>query len=1249
MYNYKKNLNMFLLIVFSFVLLGVNCIYAVEYNTKIKKEQKIKSQKNKKSEFLRKPSNFRKSENKNYIPGQLIVKLREVEIQEESLNDTLNNSTIHRKALERIQDLNIKYNITSIEKVFKDSDTPLFTLKNLKNKLRGLKKEDKAEREILEQGIKAQEKLISHLDERRKRAPKNIKTPDLNNTYILNTSKDTDILLMAKEYKANPDVVYAEPNYIFKVNMIPNDTYYMKKGSWGQDYDDLWGLKKIDAEHAWDTSLGDDIIVAVVDTGIDYNHNDIKSNIWINKSEVPNNSKDDDNNGYIDDVKGWDFAGKNMDSSKPDNDPMDGLGHGTHVAGTIAAVGNNNLGIIGVAPLAKVMAVKALDDDFGAGTISTLSSGIKYAARNGADVINCSWGGFGSPSTLEDAINYAVYEGCIIIAAAGNENMNVSHFSPANNINVMAIASVDHDDKKSDYSNWGFNVDVSAPGGDSEDDSIKRTYENILSLKSNQTDLYGDGTNIVDNVYYRARGTSMATPHAAGLAALIIKAYPDITNTEIKGRMIATCDALSEDYYGQMGAGRINAYKALTEKSKPFFKIQEIVDIEEIEGDGDQLLEAGEKVKLIIKLKNVWMDASAVSAALSSANPNISSIIVSSCDFGAINSNESKDNSTIPFIFQIAKTRISSDTKVEFNLLIQTDNSYTQKLSFKIGLGIKKIHSNKFENWDPYIFDNKIVWEDGLNDNSNIALYDLETDKNIQINTDNNYQKYPVIYNDKIVWISYVNDNFDVYLYDLHTQKISRLTNDIYYQYLPFIYGNSIVWMHERNKNFDIRLYDLNTNKFTDITETSNIEFEPHIYGSKIVWGEEQYTSDESYISYIYLYDIETKNKTKITNNQTYCAEPRIFRNYIIWTDFFRNDNADIYMYDIGKSKETQITNDLKDQSASSIFGSKIVWMDYRNNNNDIYLYDLDTKKETQITSDFSSQIYPSISGNRIVWMDDRYGNFDIYMTEIPIDSTLIISDDTIPSTPEVIDTGESTKSNTLLTAGWYSSDPESGIAEYQYSIGTSGGAIDILAWKSAKTNTSVTEDGLDLNMGITYYFNVKAKNGAGLWSNIGYSDGITVNIPNQNITVSLSANPNIGTSPLYVTFTAVSSYPEVSYKWDFDGDGLTDINGKKSSESYTYQYPKTYTARVKVTDIDGNTAEGTAIVTVQSPPSSNNNNTSSDKKKNCFIGSLLNKKTENLTRFRDTELISGFYGRYMINFYYYLSPKIVDFIIKKC
>ncbi|MEW5761440.1 MAG: S8 family serine peptidase, partial [Candidatus Thermoplasmatota archaeon] len=263
--------------------------------------------------------------------------------------------------------------------------------------------------------------------------------PKLQNIYLLNFFAEVDPMLVAYEYSQELNVEYAEPNYKVQIFALPNDTYIdpdqdgnWSEGAWGQEYEDMWGLKKIGMEKAW--GIGKEsksAIVAVIDTGVDYSHEDLApDNIWQNLKEDADgdghtleytgerwildpgdiNDFDDDGNGKIDDLIGWDFYNR-------DNDPLDDHGHGTHCAGTIGAVTNNGVGVAGVARSVKIMALKGLSVD-GGGYDDDLAKAINYAADNGADVISMSWGGLGSSIVLSDALNDAYSKGVVLVAAA---------------------------------------------------------------------------------------------------------------------------------------------------------------------------------------------------------------------------------------------------------------------------------------------------------------------------------------------------------------------------------------------------------------------------------------------------------------------------------------------------------------------------------------------------------------------------------------------------------------------------------------------------------------------------------------------------------------------------------------------------------------------------------------------------------------------------------------------------------------
>ncbi len=357
------------------------------------------------------------------------------------------------------------------------------------------------------------------------------------------------------QYQDHPDVLYIEPDYIvhlpqpiagtahdldlspLAVNSVPNDPLY----------GDLWGMEMIDAPLAWDIqTVSTNVVVGVIDTGIDYTHPDLAANVWTNPNEIPDNGIDDDANGYVDDVHGWDFF-------NDDNDPMDDHGHGTHVAGTIAAVGNNGVGVTGVNWSGRVMALKFLGSD-GGGTISGAVTAIEYATQMGVSLSSNSWGGGGYSQAVYDAIAAAGAEEQLFVAAAGNSNSDNDKFPSYPNSydlqNIIAVAATDSTDQQAWFSSYGLaSTDLGAPGVD------------ILSTLPISSTGCGTGN---DNGYGNCSGTSMAAPHVSGATALVWSRFSDAEWWEIKHRILASTDPLAALEFSTVSGGRLNVNGALT-------------------------------------------------------------------------------------------------------------------------------------------------------------------------------------------------------------------------------------------------------------------------------------------------------------------------------------------------------------------------------------------------------------------------------------------------------------------------------------------------------------------------------------------------------------------------------------------------------------------------------------------------------------------------------------------------------------
>jgi len=371
----------------------------------------------------------------------------------------------------------------------------------------------------------------------------------------LRVPEGTTVKEMVQRYRQNPDVEWAEPNYKVYVATFPNDPKYVS------DQQAYYNL--MSAETGWNQQTGSpDIIIAVVDSGVDLDHPDLGSNIWTNDGEIPDNGIDDDENGYVDDVNGYDFVGADPgDSATSDQYPADfnpdvfisdpsvgngldddksgsaddGVTHGTMVAGVAAAVGNNGVGIAGTSWNCSIMAVRAINPE-GWGYISDIAAGITYAALNGANIINLSLSSSINSSTINAAITFAHdKKGAIIVTAAGNSNRSTPEF-PAANPKTIAVGASDKADGsdpfgRAYFSNWGRYVDIVAPGV-----SIHST--GVLSVAQG---LPGTAD------YFTQNGTSFSSPFVAGLAALILSKYPTLTNEQVRDFIKYTAVDLPDD------------------------------------------------------------------------------------------------------------------------------------------------------------------------------------------------------------------------------------------------------------------------------------------------------------------------------------------------------------------------------------------------------------------------------------------------------------------------------------------------------------------------------------------------------------------------------------------------------------------------------------------------------------------------------------------------------------------------------
>lgn len=326
----------------------------------------------------------------------------------------------------------------------------------------------------------------------------NSEDPSLKNFYVLKFKKGVDVKRAKEELDKLPEIEFVGPNSISKVNVTPNDTYFPNQ----------WDMDQIKMPTSWDITKGStSITVAVVDTGIDYNNPDFSGRS----------------------IRGYDFVNN-------DSNPMDDMGHGTHVAGTIGAVTNNNLGVAGINWDVTLLAVKVMNAQ-GSGTTSNIAEGIQYAADNGAKVINMSLTA-GLPCSqypqYSSAINYAVSKGAVVVVAAGNDNKDASSYSPASCGNVITVGASTQSDGRATFSNYGSTVDIAAPG------------VQILSTKASACNTMCTSANTVGVNYSYSQGTSMAAPHVAGAAGLLV-ALKGLSPAQVKSCLVDNADPISTD------------------------------------------------------------------------------------------------------------------------------------------------------------------------------------------------------------------------------------------------------------------------------------------------------------------------------------------------------------------------------------------------------------------------------------------------------------------------------------------------------------------------------------------------------------------------------------------------------------------------------------------------------------------------------------------------------------------------------
>ena len=561
------------------------------------------------------------------------------------------------------------------------------------------------------------------------------------NVFRLETKNHDKTEKLLQELLQHNNILFAELDPVHRQTYTPNDPLLVSQ----------WAIKKIDAEKAWDFETGsDDVIVGIVDSGVKWNHPDLAANIYINEAELPGitinwqtgeilggDGIDYDGNGFIDDVLGWDFVEGNAANNFEDNNPYQkqyGNEHGTHVAGCAAAVGDNGTGVAGPAYNVKIMVTKHSYTTQATNYIFNGYAGVYYCADSGAHIINCSWGGRGGAEIANLAASYAKDHGALVISAASNDNTDNTYTSyyPSDAIDGLSVAATAFDDTKASFSNYGTPVDVSAPGV-----SILSTF-------------YGQ---MGENNYSSLQGTSMASPVAAGVAALILSHYPDLSLDSLVTRLKLGCDPidhLNAPYLsGKLGAGRVNAFNSLMFDRLPLVSL-EFLEIVEVTGD-DNTLNPGETLYFKISLKNRenWLDALPSTATIYTENQYVE-IFNNTVSYGAIANGETvaSDNSFIISVVDNCPIESHIDFKLVYNADAGTGVSMQQEVLFTISVTGNKDKWPLNTQDSPVI--STIVFDLNQDDNNEIIFIDSNNTLNVLNILKEPLPGFPVIINGSV-------------------------------------------------------------------------------------------------------------------------------------------------------------------------------------------------------------------------------------------------------------------------------------------------------------------------------------------------------------------------------------------------------------------------------------------------------------------------------------------------------------------
>jgi beta propeller repeat protein len=595
---------------------------------------------------------------------------------------------------------------------------------------------------------------------------------------------------------------------------------------------------------------------------------------------------------------------------------------------------------------------------------------------------------------LENALNYAESKGVILIASAGNDYSNRIKY-PAGYDNVIAVASSNICDDKASYSNYGSWVDVVAPGGD----NTKKCNFEILSTVPRV-----GGKNADISGYKALKGTSMACPYIAGVAALIKSQYPETAASEIRSRILVGTDNISGIFHSSalLGSGLINVNKALTISEQAYCMLRKFNTID-LNGDENIRLTPNCKTHLIVEVENIWASVSDVSVEIQLHAPEIN-LSHTTVNFGAMGSGQKKDNSADPITIDIGEVDFEGFEKsFPVNVLLLFDGeTIAINKTLVVGKDFQIVRNYEKSGAGHDISGHSIVYSEYKSDENRIRtrLYNTITDQITVVSKFDGYDgrsKFsylPRISMQKVVWCDTRNGKLfgdDIYMYDLLTNTESAVDINTGLQYYPEISGDQIVWTSvtdpmDPDFNFNIHSLNTSTGKQNIICDNPFFQTQPAVYGNNIAWFDSRLmggTSTPTHNPEIYLFNGTQQTPVVTVNSQK--SYLKMSGNHLVWADN-RNGNSDIYMYNIATGVETPVCVNSAEQRAPEIFGDRIVWTDFRQNGVfcDVYMYTISTGKEIALTTNpLVSQGAARISAGKICWLETINGKYEIRYTEL--------------------------------------------------------------------------------------------------------------------------------------------------------------------------------------------------------------------------------------------------------------------------